>query len=98
MKIDRLRFNQFSTAGTIFGSITQSLSESSGFVVVASFVVALGGGGGAQTLGLFPTMKDGGGGFFFFTDLKCMGGGEGRGNYLSALKKFLARKGVNNYK
>ena len=26
------------------------------------------------------------------------GGGGGRGNFLTALKKFSARKGVNNYK
>ena len=43
-------------------------------------------------------MKEGEGGFFFFTDPKCIGGGGGRGNFLTALKKFSARKGVNNYK
>ena len=28
----------------------------------------------------------------------CGGGGGGRGNFLTALKKLSARKGVNNYK
>ena len=48
---------------------------------------------------LFLTMKEGGGGgggaSFSLLTISVWGG---RGNFLSALKKFSARKGVNNYK
>ena len=55
---------------------------------------------------LFLTMKGGGGGggggegAFSLLTLSVWwgGGGGGSGKFLSALKKFSARKGVNNYK
>ena len=43
-------------------------------------------------------MKEGRGASFSLLTLSVWEGGGGRGNFLSALKKFSARKGVNNYK
>ena len=43
-------------------------------------------------------MKEWGGASFSLLALSVGGGGGGRGNFLTALKKFSARKGVKNYK
>ena len=50
---------------------------------------------GEKNASLFLTKKEGGASFSLLT--RSVWGG-GRGNFLSALKKVSARKGVNNYK